>query len=197
MNIKSKIIMTLIAGLAIGFSGCSVKANYMTEVKTTSGENTRFIKADQDSTALGFIQLGNVTRTNYMYAFGAAATTTKENGFKYFTIISPKQIVQQYNDRNVKNLQDAYDACDTGKNSFKVGTSLLPADIHDNHCDHIVFDRIQATLAGTVHHGQVFFEILMHNDPRPESHSTFNAEEVLSDKLLSDLNKEYFTANAR
>jgi outer membrane murein-binding lipoprotein Lpp len=193
--------MLMVSAVALGgllFSGCSATANYYTQTKKLSAQKPIVdIKVDQDSTSLGWINAGNVTRTNYLYAFGTAAQTTVNNGYKYFTIIKPEELVKQYKDRNVHNLQGAYDACDSGENSFKVGTSLAPADIHNNHCDHIIYERRQATLSGQVIHRAIGFTIEMHNDPRPNSYATFDAQEVLKSDLLKDLNKEYFKENVR
>jgi hypothetical protein len=189
--------MLMVSAVALGsllFSGCSATANYYTQTKKLSAQKAIVdIMVDQDSTALGWINAGNVTRTNYLYAFGTAAQTTVDNGYKYFTIYAPEQLIAQYQDRKVHNLKEAYDACDSGKNSFKVGTNLLSADINNNHCDHIIYERRQATLTGgEVIHRAIGFTIEMHNDPRPNSYATFDAQEVLHSELLEDLNKEYF-----
>ena len=196
---KNTLIMSVVVLGGLLFSGCSMKASYHTNIKKIEQQKPIVaIEVDQDSTSLGWINAGNVTRKNYMYAFGTAAQTTLDSGYKYFTIIKPKELIQQYKDREVHNLQDAYDACDSGKNSFKVGTSLAPADIHNNYCDHIIHTRKEATLTGGgVIHRIVYFTIEMHNDPRPVSNATFDAQEVLNSKLLEDLNREYFKENRR
>jgi hypothetical protein len=195
---KTILLLAVILG-SLAFTGCSIKANYYTKVKKASqNKPIVFIKADQDSTSLGLINVGNVTRTNYLYAFGTAAQTTLDNGYKYFTIIEPKELIEQYRDRKVHNLQEAYDACDSGKNSFKVMTSLLPAFINNNHCDHIIFERKQITLTGAgVTHRAIGFTIEMHNDQRPDSYATFDAQKVLQSDLLKDLDKKYFKENVR
>ena len=65
--------------------------------------------------------------------------------------------------------------------------------MHNNNCDHIFFERKQATLTGgTVVHEVVGFTVELHNDPKPNSYATFDAQEVLHSELLEDLNKEYF-----
>ena len=197
--LKRTVLLSAVILGSVVFSGCSVKANYYTKVeKKSQNKPIVYIKVDQDATSLGLINVGNVTRTNYLYAFGTAAQTTIDNGYKYFTIIKPKELVEQYKDRNVHNLKEAYDACDSGKNSFKVMTSLAPADINNNHCDHIIYERKQSTLTGgQVTHRAIGFTIEMHNDPRPNSYATFDAQKVLQSNLLKDLNKEYFKENVR
>ena len=179
-------------------SGCSTTADYITIAKVSKNEPVVTIIADQDSTSLGFLNVGNVRRKNYLYAFGIAAQTTIDNGFKYFTIIEPKELIQQYEDRNVHNLEDAYDACDKGKHSFHMGTNTIASVVKYNRCDHIVVDSHQNTLTGgTVRHSSIHFQVEMHNDPRPNSNATFEAQKVLHSELLKDLNKEYFKANER
>jgi len=195
---RTTLLLVVITG-SLALTGCSIKANYYTKVKKAPlNKQIAFIEADQDSTSLGLINVGNVTRTNYLYAFGTAAQTTLDNGYKYFTIIEPTELTEQYIDRDVHNLQEAYDACDRGKNSFKVMTNRLIADIHNNHCDHIIDERYQATLfGGQVTHRAIKFTIEMHNEPMPNSNATFDAQNVLQSDLLKDLNKKYFKENVR
>jgi hypothetical protein len=196
--LKNTLMVSAVVLGGLLFSGCSTTANYYTKTKKVSQQKPIVkIEVDQDSTSLGWINAGNVTRTNYLYAFGTAAQTAVDNGYKYFTIIAPKELIEQYKDRKVHNLKEAYDACDSGKNSFKVGTNLAPADINNNHCDHIQFERRQATMSGTTIHRIISFTVELHNDPRPNSYATFNAQEVLNSKLLEDLNREYFKENKR
>jgi len=195
--LKRTVLLSAVILGSVVFSGCSATANYYTQTKKVSPQEPIVnIKVDQDSTALGFINAGNVTRTNYLYAFGTAAQTTIDNGYKYFTIIKPEQLINQYKDRKVHSLQEAYDACDKGDSSFQMALGYGNI-VHDNNCDHIVYPTKQVTLSGQVMHKAIGFTIEMHNDPRPDSYVTFDAQKILQSDLLKDLDKKYFKENVR
>ncbi len=182
------------------FSGCSLTASYATKVDTIPERpvETIGVMLSQDSTSLGFIAAGDVTRTNYKYAFATIATGTLERGYKYFTVSAPEKFVQQLTNRNVSNFQEAYDACNNGSGSFTVGFLSQGVFGGYRNCDSIVIGLQQATLTGgTVLHKWIHFEAEMHNDARPDSHTTFDAQEILKSDLLDGLNKEYFVKNNR
>ncbi|WP_294965625.1 hypothetical protein [Sulfurimonas sp.] len=183
-------------------SGCGFTTSYLTAINgPDKGTTEVYITVDQDSTSLGMIMVGSVVRTNYMYSFAAASKKTIDSGYKYFTIISPSQLVTQFNERKVSNVQEAYDSCDSGEGSFISGINPkynFTFGHGRSNCDVMTSKYTDATLmGGSVVHKKVGYMIEMHNEPKNNSYATFNAQEVLDSDLVSSLNKEYFVANKR
>jgi len=189
MNILKLLGGTALFGLI--FTGCTAK--YETVAKFNPETKIAVIKVDQDATALGFVNGGNVQRLNYKYSFGAAATTAINNGYSYFSIYLPLDLIIQYKTRNVKNVEEAYEACISGDKSFRWQLSF---NFSREGCDTIVFPKKETTISGTVLHNAIQYTIELHNEDRKDN-STFNAKEVLESELLKGLNKEYFVSNKR
>lgn len=176
--------------------GCSMTTQQGTFVKSeVNTPEIQHIKVDQDNTSLGFINIGNVVRTNYRYALATAAQTTLNNGYKYFSILYPDPYVQMLFERKAANVNDAYEMCNTGEDSFQWGWSYRKMMSEQNRCDSIVraFDT-HSVLGGTVRHREVGFTIKMFQETQGDVNS-FNAAEVLSSSLLSDLDKGLFVPN--
>ncbi len=194
-----KIISTGVVAASILLSGCGVTTSYMTDLHVPDkNKPVVVILVDQDSTSLGGVMVGSVVRTNYMYSFAVAAQTTTDAGYKYFTIIEPVELAKQFADRKVTNVQEAYDACDSGEGSFAMGFTYRYLMKEKNNCDVMTNIYDDSTLTGgRVVHKSVRYVIEMHNEPRANSHATFNAQEVLDSKLVSSLNKEYFVKSKR
>lgn len=189
MNILKLLGGTALFGLI--FTGCTAK--YETVAEFNPETKIASIKVDQDATALGFVNGGNVQRLNYKYSFGAAATTAINNGFNYFSIYAPHELAYHYRDRKVNNVEEAYKACLSGDGSFKW---QLTFTFSRDGCDTIVFPKKETTISGTVLHNAIQYTIELHNEDRKD-HVTFNAKEVLESELLKGLNKDYFVPNKR
>ncbi len=196
-----KIITTGVVAASILLSGCGVTTKYSTDLHIPDKNKPIVsILVDQDATSLGNVMVGSVVRTNYMYSFAVAATKTTDSGYKYFTIVEPVELAKQLVDREVTNVQEAYNACDSGKGGFmdfgitytyNLGTSKT-------NCDVMTYRYTDPTLTGgSVVHKNVKYLIEMHNEPRANSNTTFNAKEVLGSELVSSLNKEYFVEGNR
>ncbi len=196
-----KIISTGVVVASILLSGCGVTTSYMTDLYVPNkNKPVVVILVDQDSTSLGGVMVGSVVRTNYMYSFAVAAQTTTDAGYKYFTIIEPVELAKQFADRKVTNVQEAYDACDSGEGGFMKFGIAYTYNLGSNktNCDVMTRRYSDSTLTGgSVVHKSVRYVIEMHNEPRANSHATFNAQEVLDSKLVSSLNKEYFVKSKR
>jgi|GEM_PF-6409062 len=193
--LKNIIYTGVIATSALLMTGCGGSAfNTSVRVETKPTPTGEILVNQDGSFTIGSIGMGKVVRYNYKHSFGAAATTTKNAGFKYFTIIEPIELVNQFNNRNVTNVQEAYDACDTGDGSFlsNVSTTYLAMGFTEPNCEVAAFsgDRVTAKTKS------VRYKFDMHNEPR-DTHATFNVEEVLSSELLKDANKEYFVPMER
>lgn len=184
-------VITIVAG--VFFSGCTLMTKYDTTVMPSFEDKALVtINVNQDSTSAGFIMSGSVVRTNYMYSFGVAAQAAKDAGYTHFSIIGPDDFLKQLLDRNVKNVQEAYDACNSGSGSFAMGLSYRKFMEERNNCDSIVRVFNKHTLfGGTVVHKPVSFNIKLHNEP-VKSNYTFNAADVLSSSFVKGLNHEYF-----
>jgi len=197
-----KIVIAIAATILI--SGCSVTQPYSTLATTyqyDKDSNKAEIKVDQDSNLLGDTLSGGTVRTNYKYSFGVSAKKTIDQGFKYFTIIEPKELAKQFEDRGVTNVQEAYDACDEGEGSFFAGYNVkYPFNSGRGkgyNCDDATNSISMTTLLTQETHKIVKYVIVMHNEPRANSAATFNAQEVLDSKLLEGLNKDYFLSGTR
>ena len=190
-------IIAIFAGMF--FSGCAATTSYQTAIKPQKDKTVVHILADQDATSASWLMSGSVVRTNYMYALATAAQTTKDAGYTFFTIISPSQLVEQFKDRNVVSIQDAYDACDSGSESFMMGLSVKRTYNYDpNNCDAMVRRYQRNTFfGGTVIHKSVDIIIKMHNDNGKKGSFWFNANKVLASDLVSGLDPEYFVNNKR
>ncbi len=204
---KSVLVSLLLIGGIVLFSGCASKLPYSTKVgvsKGTSYEATASIKVDQTSTYLGWMNTDSVVRTNYLYSLATAAQITKDKGYKYFSI-SDSNLQQQFKDKEVQNIEDAYDACaGLGVGTFKLGMTDLPilnfrtlAD--KNACDHITLPRkYLGTMNQTDYRVIINYLIRMDNRVPTEENKyyTFIAEDVLKDDLFSGLDKEYYKNNS-
>lgn len=189
-----KLLLILSVGIVMLFTGCG-STHYTSFSLPTKKTSSIFVEVNQDSTSVGFIGIGNVKRTNYKYAFGAAATKTKEHGFKYFSMKFPNAILEQYRERKVTNIRDAYNACDSGDESFSKAYSFRILN-GGYKCDKITHSWKANTISGRTLYSKVFFSIYMHNEDRKDN-VTFNAQDVLDSKLLKGLNREYFVKNKR
>lgn len=189
MNILKLLGATALFGLI--FTGCTAK--YETEVKFNNETKLASINVDQDATALGFVNGGNVQRLNYKYSFGVAAKAAIDNGYSHFSIYMPLDLAHQYVTRKVNTIEEAYEACLSGDKSFRW---QLTFNFTREGCDTIVFPRQETTISGTVLHNMIRYIVELHNEDRKD-HVTFNAKEVLESDILKDLNKEYFVSNKR
>lgn len=198
-RIRTRLVMISLVGLgSVLFSGCT---NPYSTLVAGNHENT-YIHADQDSTMWHSIRTGGVMRTNYMYSFAIAATATKDAGYTYFSIIAPKEIVEQYKIRNVQTVQDAYDACDGGEGSFTMAIwdDMLPLIFDDSRCDSIVSGSGAVTFyyGASMKHRSVSEYIRMHNnEPEYKMLVSFNAQDVLNSEVVKGLDPEYFRENHR
>ncbi|RLA78258.1 MAG: hypothetical protein DRG78_15540 [Epsilonproteobacteria bacterium] len=197
----NKIIITGVVVASILLSGCGVTTKYMTDLHVPDKNKPIVaILVDQDATSLGGVMVGSVVRTNFMYSFAVAAQTTTDAGYKYFTVIEPVELAKQFTDREVTNVQEAYDACDSGEGGFiNLGiTYTFNLGTSKTNCDVMTHRYSDSTLTGgTVVHKSVRYVIEMHNEPRANGNATFNTKEVLDSKLVSSLNKEYFVKGKR
>ena len=190
-----KLLSTIIVGfsLAVLFSGCALTTKYRTTISSPV-ENKQYVSivADQDATSAGFLMTGSVIRTNYMYAYGIAAQAAVDKGYTHFTITYPEPLVSHLIDRNVQNVQEAYDACTSGKNSFTMSLDARAAFQDQKKCDSIYRHSNDHTFfGGTVVHMPVSIGVKLHNGPISDS-ATFDANEVLNSSLIKGLDKEYF-----
>lgn len=176
--------------LAMLFAGCGV-----THVTATIPEkdhpNKILVVADQE---IGYspYMVGISIRENYKYSFAIAATKTIDSGYKYFSVVTPEQLVKQYQDRNVMNVEEAYTDCMEGDGSFHTTASLRWIE-GDANCQSIVFMSKEMSGIRSGLHRAIKYTIEMHNEDRND-HLTFNAADVLKSEVVQDLNKEYFTA---
>ena len=197
--LKNTLMVSTVVLGGLLFSGCSTLATKYTKIEQPyKSEPIVKLTIDVDSTSLGGLNVGNVERKNYLYAFGAAAQTTLDSGYKYFTIIKPEPLIKQYTDRKVKNLEDAYAACDSGDGSFAVFTSTIVSDLKPNNCDSITiaWSREATLTGGTVSHAPILLTIKMSNE-RLSKYASFDAHEVLNSKLLEGLDRDYFKNHKR
>jgi len=197
--LKNELILSAVVAGSLLFSGCSAVATKYTKIQHPyKSEPIAKLTIDVDSTSLGFINIGNVERKNYLYAFGAAAQTTLDHGYKYFTIIKPEPLIKQYTDRKVKSLEDAYAACDSGDGSFAVFTSTIVSDVKPNNCDSvtIAWSREATLTGGEVAHAPILLTIKM-SDERLSKYASFDAHEVLNSKLLEGFDRDYFKNHKR
>ena len=179
------------AAAAVVFSGCSVAGTESLRADVKKDDPTVVnILADKDNTAVGFVNIGNVVRNNYVAALAEAAKVTLDHGYKYFTIIEPKEFVSLLEEEKPKNLEEYYVMCDSGKESFHMGLSLRNSGVmEDQRCDKIVFRVDESTLLrGTVKHGKVFFVIRMSNEKLKPY--TLDAKEVLNSKRVKELDPD-------
>lgn len=205
---------------ALLLSGCARKNHeYGTRV---TASNPAKIHVSQDSTFLSGYGIGEVIRTDYKYSFGVAATTAINRGYTYFSIDQETPtLIMQYKDRNVKTIEDAYNACDSGSGSFSWGLTRQinfiahPEVEYDsktgkknykgNYCEYILAGGLNPRQNEQIEnitkpfkrlHGGIKYSIELHNEDRQDN-VTFNAQEVLNSKLLEGLNKDYFLPNSR
>ena len=203
MKMKSLIKLTMVATIAFLMSGCTT--HYYTYGAVNKENKTAYIVANEDSTMLGPVLADSVGRTNYQYSFAIAATATLDSGFKYFSITRPSQFVEQLKDRNVTNYDEAYEACTSGSNSFRIGMSFL-GEIDGwrnfnegdrrkkkflNNCDSIMEEMRDASWRGTEVLRMISYYIEMHNEDRKDN-LTFNAQEVMDNEKTKGLNPEWF-----
>ncbi|OCL95880.1 hypothetical protein [Aliarcobacter thereius] len=172
-------------------TGCTAKYGTIIDYKEES--KVAFISMDQDSTVLWLVNGGVVLKNNYKYSFGAAATTTINNGYTHFSILVPDELIKHYKERKVMTIEDAYEACESGENSFKWAITL---NTKRKGCNSIIFQREEVTFYGNVSHSFTEYYIELHNEDRKDN-ITFNAKEVLESDLLRGLNKDYFVPNKR
>lgn len=203
-NILKTISLGLVAGIVL--TGCGI--THKTVVKPYNNKVSHVnIVSSQETSALGSIRERNIVKTNYKYAFGIAATSTKKAGFEYFSISEPKRLMEQYTKYKVTNVQEAYDACvDVQDGAFRVFLSMMDTTkvITDgfgaeryNNCDQLIPRTYsQATYMGSVYTAPVDMKIEMHNEDRQDN-ITFNADEVLKSDLLKGLNKDWFNPIVR
>jgi hypothetical protein len=192
---KSFLKPLVIAGFGIVlFSGCSTK-QFKTEINRT-GPNYHSIKVDQDSTSAERILIMKVTRTNYKYALGAGATLAKDNGFSHFSIVTGP-LMNQYRDKNVQTIEDAYNACDTnGEGGFRWAFMSLNNIMGFSRCDNITKQYLAKNGLVQDHRNVVTIEVHLHNNNLKDN-ITFNADEVLASDLLKGLNMDYFRNSTR
>jgi len=200
-KIVGSVILLSLVGL---FSGCSSK--YKTVVLPMEDlDNVSYIRADQDATNWSITGRGDVLRTNYKYSFAIAAKTTINKGYKYFSIYAPVALIEQFQNRKVKNVIDAYNACDNGDGSFRwfLSTSYIedrktnPTSINlskkrlTNNCDNISYRYRSSFANAAAEHSFIFYHIHYHNEDR-QDYNTFNAQEILDSEFINDLNPAYF-----
>jgi hypothetical protein len=201
-NIMNSVGVGCVIAASIMLSGCGITTSYMTDLHVShkSDRTLVTILVDQDATSLGGIMIGSVVRTNYMYSFAVASTKTIDAGYEYFTIVHPAELVEQLRDRDVTNVQEAYDACDAGDGSFiKFGvTYTYNLGSNRNNCDVMTNRYTNATLTGgTVVHKSVAYTFEMHNGSSLSPYATFKAKDVLASELVSDLDESYFVEGKR
>jgi len=195
---KKILKLTMLAILAILASGCS--ATYKTKVSPPGKykHNGVAIEVDQDATNFSYTGNASVMRVNYKYALAVAAKTTLDRGFKYFSIEGPRPLMDQLKDRNVTNVEEAYNACDSGDGSFRMYYSIESAgeEFDGNHrrrknCDNIIFGWRESVFNGGANHRYVRLSFEMSNEDK-KNNRTFNAKEVLESDFMKDLNPAYF-----
>jgi len=182
---KKILKLTMLAILAILASGCS--ATYRTEVVPNNSQNNISIKVDQDATNWEYTGSADVMRVNYKYAYGVAAKTTLDKGFKYFSIYWPKDLVKQLKIRKVTNVKEAYAACDSGDGSFRRYLSVE----NFKGCNSLVFTKRESSFNGGATHKYIQMSFTMGNKDKKDN-ITFNAKEVLESDFMKDLNPAYF-----
>ncbi|EDZ61962.1 hypothetical protein [Sulfurimonas gotlandica] len=189
MSTVKLLVSALVAGIL--FSGCGT--SYSTLVTPSKSEASVLkITVDQDAIPMTTYDIGRVTRLNYKYAFASAATATKRAGYKYFSISAPSSLIEQYKERKVVTLEDAYSACDTGEGSFFVAPILARDFSEKTKCEEATFKWSDPVIgSGTMKHSKIIIEVQMHNEDRADN-ITFNADDVLNSKLLSELNPKKF-----
>ena len=202
-----KISFLSIIAINIILIGCSISPSYKTDVIPIEDNNKHIVNidVDQEVTFFGKSQESNIVRVNYKYALAASAQAAKDAGFKYFSIIEPERLLKQYKKKNVSNIQEAYDTCAKGDESFKIHADYIHSRFWKNHykddeynCSTITYKHSHSYLmGGTGVHKNIKFKIELHNDLRPNSNSIFNANDVLNSDLIKSLNKNYFVKNKR
>lgn len=190
-----KIKLYVTAGVAsLILTGCGTSYSTMITPTQKNVKDRVLITMNQSSSALPF-QYGKIARENFKYALGASAQTTKDSGYKYFKIDGPSQITDLMQEKNVKTIDEIYNACDQGVDSFAysltyrgLATDLGSSNI--NRCDSIT-RRYDDTGVAVYSHNVVSFAIKMTND-FIENQTFINAEEALKSDLLKGLNPDYF-----
>ncbi len=187
---KTLFVLSYSFSLLLGISGCSA-THTIAAIPKEDANNTLFIIADKE---IGYspYTVGDSLKENYKYTFGIAATATIDNGFKFFSIVDPKQLIKQYKDRNVTTAKEAYTACMEGDGSFHTTFSLswMGEDEIPN-CQNIVYMFTEQVGIKTAEHRVVRYYIEMHNDDR-QDYVTFNAQDVLDSKFIKALDSKYF-----
>jgi len=188
MRLMYKIISVIL--LIVFASGCSIHPNNATSVLIYTKDNPLSIKilSDADQTTLGFgIGSHRIYNNNYRHAFGMAALSAKELGYKYFKIIEPKELIKQYKARKVTNARNAIDACTRGKGSYTTISFFGNVKL----CNSIVYTYSQNVLTrGTVNHAEIYFWIQMTNKFEKDNR-TFSVEDVLTQKDVQKMLKEH------
>ncbi|WP_428739840.1 hypothetical protein [Sulfurimonas sp.] len=188
--INKKLLACIAVTSALFMSGCSMTTSSKTLVNIVDDDPTKlYVKADRDSTSLGFLNIGNVVRKNYKIAMGVAASETIKRGYKYFTIIDPYKYTSLMNEKKPTNLQEFYDMCDQGDDRFHMGVSFRNTIQEGTKCDSIVYAWDDATLTGgTVKHRAVRFVARLSNEKLNDQ--SLDAQEVLNAEIIKELGSE-------
>jgi len=189
MGLKYKTIGLL---LLIAFiSGCSIHPNIGTSIVVYPKDKPLSIKilsdADQSSISFYGATSHRIYNNNYRHAFGIAALSAQELGYKYFKVIFPEELQKQYKNRNVTDARTAIDACTEGEGSYTTVSFFGNVKL----CNSIVNTYSENTLTGgTVNHAEVYFWVEMSNKLEKDN-VTFSVEDVLAQKDIQKMLNEY------
>lgn len=186
-------------GLAVGvvslvLTGCGTSYSTVVSPASKNISDRILITMDQSSSAMPF-QYGKIARENLKYALGSSAQISKDSGYKYFKIDGPSQMIDLLQEKNVKTIDDIYNACNQGEDSFAYSLTYREVAIdlgstNINRCDSITrrYDDIGIAVYS---HNVVSFVIKMTNE-YIENETLINADEALKSDLLKGLNADYF-----
>jgi len=190
MRVKYKTAGLLIS-LIVLISGCSIKPNVGTSIMVYPKDDPLTIKilSDADQTSIHFFGAGNhrIYNNNYRHAFGIAALSAQELGYKYFRVIFPEELQKQYKARGATDARTAINSCTQGEGSYTTVSFLGYTKL----CNSIVNTYSQHTLSsGTVRHAEVYFWVQMSKEFKNDN-VTFSAEDVLAQKDVQKILKEH------
>lgn len=176
---KKSMLKTVIMVGAIGllFVGCG--RSFQTQITPYGiNENKAVIVADHESTTSYLFQ-NSIKRANFRYSLAVSAQLAKDKGFKYFSIVSPSNTVDELESGMPKTMKEAVNVCDETFN-------MLITEAFEG-CGSMV----TPFRSGVMYRYDVMVTIEYHNENRNDG-ATFNAEQILKEAKDYGLNEEYF-----
>ncbi|SFV68659.1 hypothetical protein MNB_SM-4-1693 [hydrothermal vent metagenome] len=188
---KTLKIIIAIGVLTLLISGCSITPNINTSIQTYPTETpfSMRVLSDADQNSVHYFGSGNhrIYNNNYRHAFGIAALSTQQLGYKYFRIIDNEELLKQFKARNVKDARSAIDSCTQGEGSYTTVSFFGNVTL----CNSIVNTYSQKKMfSNALDHAEIILYIEM-SEKMNDDHVTFSAEDVLAQEDVKLVLKKY------